>query len=236
VKQFPSEFEAMLSAEGREVLAGRHEACGVLLREKFYASASWLDRDACEAATKLLAGVFGKHMLTQGRRLPAANAATKPNEDALPKMGRMGIMPSIGDAAPLAISLATECGLLPMVRSESYLRFCEALSGRKLEGPHTTQLFNYRRGDSAGPHTDHHPEEPRMVDGYTDVHITFCTPGIREQLIVYERDGFFSEQRSIAGNGTITAYRLPVWHYTTPLQADSLDDLRWLVLGSFYDA
>lgn len=236
MERFPAEFEALLSPEGREVLAGRHPACGVLLRERFYASSSWLDRDACDAATALLARVFGPHMVLQGRQLPPANAATQPNHDALPKVGLMRVLLSSGIHEPLARALATECGLLPMLFSESYRAFCEALSGRRLEGPHTTQLFSYRRGDSAGPHTDHHPEEPRMVNGYTDVHVTFCTPGVREQLIVYERDGYFSEQRSIAATGTITAYRLPVWHYTTPLQADSPDDVRWLLLGSFYDA
>lgn len=226
----------MLSAEGREVLAGRHPACGVLLREKFYASSGWLDRDACDGATALLERVFGVHMVVQQQKLPPATAATRPNDDQLPKMGRMRMLPSVGGAESLAVELATQCGLLPMVQSESYRVFCEALSGRKLEGPHTTQLFAYRQGDSAGPHTDHHPEEPRMVNGYTDVHVTFSSPGIREQLIVYERDGYFSEQRSIAATGTVTAYRLPVWHYTTPLQADAPWDVRWLVLGSFFDA
>ena len=225
----------MLSAEGREVLAGRHPACGVLLREKFFTSASWLDRETCDAATRLLARQFSAHMVVQGKRLPPATAATKPNDDQLPKIGAMSVLRSPGIYAPIAGALASECGLLQRLTSESYRVFCEALSGRKLEGPVTPQLFAYRRGDSAGPHTDHHPEEPRMVNGYTDVHVTFCTPGIREQFIVYERDGFFSEQRSIAATGTVTAYRLPMWHYTTPLQAESDDERRWLLLGTFYD-
>ena len=97
------------------------------------------------------------------------------------------------------------------------------------------QVLCYRPGDYAGPHTDHHPESPDHRDGYVDVHLTFCTPGVREQLIVYEENGHLSAQRSIAKSGTVTAYRLPFWHYTTPLQAKP-EARRWLVLGSFTDA
>ncbi len=235
MKKFPTEFEALLSPEGRQVLAGQHPACKVLRHENFFTSTTLLDRAAIDGAAQLLSTLFEELLVVFARRLPAANGGDIANEEHLPKVGRMRAVPNTGPGSKLAQELAAECGLTAMVSSPSYLRFCAALAGRELEGPHTGQIFAYRKGDGAGPHTDHHPEDPRMRDGYVDVHLTFCSPGIREQFLVYERNGYFTEMTPIGANGTVTAYRLPVWHYTTPLQADSLEERRWLVLSSFYD-
>ena len=65
------------------------------------------------------------------------------------------------------------------------------------------------------------------------MHLTFTTAGVKQQFIVYEREAHFTEQRSIAENGTVAAYRLPVWHCKTPLITRTKNDRRWLVLGSF---
>ena len=129
--------------------------------------------------------------------------------------------------------MARSIGLWPMLESGSFKVFCEALTGAALEGPVMRQVLCLRPLDYSGPHTDHHPEEERMRDGYVDVHLTFTTPGVKEQFIVYEKDGHLGELRSIAKSGTVTAYRLPVWHYTTPLVTKRPEDRRWLVLGTF---
>lgn len=236
MKSFPAEFEALLSREGRELLEGHHPARGVLLSERFFTSTSLLEPSAIAGAGELMSRTFEELLVILARKLPPATSAVVSNEENLPKVGRMRGVPQTGPGSEEGFRRSEEIGLTAMFTSRSYARFCEALAGRELDGPHTGQIFSYRQGDSAGPHTDHHPDEPRMRDGYVDVHVTFCTPGIREQWLVYERNGFFTEQRSIAAHGTVTAYRLPVWHYTTPLQADSEDDRRWLVLGSFHDA
>ncbi len=233
---FPAEFEAMLSAEGRQLLRGDHPARGALLREPFYAGTDLLDPRACDGALALLDRHFRQRLVTQFTALPSATSATASHGDHLPKVGRMRFVSNDGVDGFITRRLAESCGLLTMLGSASYRAFCEALAGRALEGPTSRQLLAYRQGDSAGPHADHHPGEARMAGGYTDVHLTFCTPGVRDQRIIYAREGHFSEQRSIAAMGTVTAYRLPVWHYTTPLQADSPDDLRWLLLGTFLDA
>jgi hypothetical protein len=44
------------------------------------------------------------------------------------------------------------------------------------------------------------------------------TPEVRRQLLVYARDGHLTEVVDVARQGLITAYRLPFWHYTTPLE------------------
>ncbi len=236
VTRFPAEFEELLSPDGRAVLNGTHPACGALRREPFYSDTGLLDAGACASAVALLTRHFEDLLVPNVRRLPPATATKVQNEENLPKVGLMYAVPMSGPGGEQAVQRAEACGLLAMVSSRSYRAFCEALAGRALDGPQTGQIFAYRRGGYAGPHTDHHPEEPRMVNGYVDVHLTFCTAGVREQRIVYERDGHFTEQRSIAESGSVTAYRLPMWHYTTPLVTGDDDDCRWLVLGSFFDA
>jgi len=41
--------------------------------------------------------------------------------------------------------------------------------------------------------------------------------------------------RDLAAVGGVTAYRLPFWHYTTPLEGQP-EARRWLVLASFLSA
>lgn len=233
--RFPPEFEALLSAEGRQLLQGTHPAANVLRAERFFSSSTLLDPAAIAGAAELMTRTFEDLLMVSAKQLPPANGTHASNEESVPKVGRMRAVPQDGPRGTEGQRRAEEIGLLTMFTSASYRRFAEVLAGRALEGPHTGQIFSYQHGDSAGPHTDHHPDEARMKNGYVDVHLTFCTPGIREQSVVYERNGFFSEQRSIAAHGTITAYRLPMWHYTTPLRADSMDERRWLVLASYFD-
>lgn len=236
MKVFPSEFEAMLSPEGRKLLAGDHPAVGVLSRENFYASDALVDHTHLPKYTQVIHDTFEELLVPMVRPLPSAKASYASNADLLPKVGKMRGVPTSTGTDSKAFQRAEELGLVAMLYSESYVKFCTLLAGRAVEGPSLLQLFAYAHGDYAGPHTDNHPDHPRQKEGYCDVHLTFCTPGIREQSIVYEQGGHFSQQRSIAGTGTITAYRLPTWHYTTPLRADSPEDRRWLVLSSFYDA
>ncbi|TMJ28529.1 MAG: hypothetical protein E6G95_08535, partial [Alphaproteobacteria bacterium] len=91
------------------------------------------------------------------------------------------------------------------------------LAGRRLRPGWGLQVLRYGPGDYAGPHNDHHPENPAARAGYIDLHLSLCTPGVAHQWLVYSRAGHFSEIVSVAGPATVTAYRLPFWHYTTPL-------------------
>lgn len=237
MKVFPSEFEAMLSAEGRKLLAGDHPAVGILSRENFYASDTLVDHTHLAKYTQVIHDTFEELLVPMVRPLPSPMASYASNADLLPKVAKMrGVPTKPGETDSEAFKRAEELGIVAMLNSESYVKFCNLLAGRTLEGPAQLQLFAFAHGDYAGPHADHHPDHPRQKNGYCDVHLTFCTPGIREQWIIYEEGGHFAQQRSLAGTGTITAYRLPTWHYTTPLRADSPEDRRWLVLSSFYDA
>lgn len=236
MKQFPVEFEALLSRTGRKVLAGTHSAAGALLREGFFAATGLLEPKLLPGCRKLIARTFEGTLIETSRPLPPPTASKESNEDTLPKVGRLLSVPIDGLDRYVVRRLAQEIGLLPMLESQSFRRFSEVLAGVPLKPLAAAQMLCNRHGDYAGPHTDNHPNEPAMRDGYVDVHFTLTSPGVREQFIVYQRDGHLNAMAPIAIDGLITAYRLPIWHYTTPLQARSLDDRRWLVLGSFHFA
>lgn len=234
--RFPDEFEALLSPRGRQLLLGRDEvAAGALSRAPFFSDVGLLDEAVLGDCTQILAGAFADLLLDIGQPLPPPNQGLLPYTERLPKVGRMQSIPMGHAAGSREEERAEGCGLVAMVKSESYRAFVAALAGGPVDGPQNLQVLCMRPGDYAGPHTDHHPEEERMSAGYYDVHFTFCTEGVRDQFIVYARDGHFTEQRPIAQAGTVTAYRLPLWHYTTPLQASAPQARRWLVLGTFFD-
>ena len=237
--RFPSEFEALLTARGRRLLTRKAApGVGALSRERFFSSAALIKPEWARAGAAILASAFGDLLIENTLALPPATEALLPNHDRLPKVGRMQSVPSSRGAMENSVQFqrGVACGVVDMLRSPGFFAFVEALAGRSVEGPNTLQAFCYRPGDYAGPHTDHHPEEERILAGYIDVHLTFCTPGVSEQLIVYERDGHLTEQRSLARSGVVSAYRLPFWHYTTPLQASRSSARRWLVLTTFLDA
>ena len=117
------------------------------------------------------------------------------------------------------------------MRSESFRAFAEALAGRKLASGWGTQVLRYGPGDYAGPHNDHHPENRKAERGYIDLHVSLSA-GVEHQWLVYSRAGHFSEIVSVGAPATITAYRLPFWHYTTPL-VGTAKAARWVLLGTF---
>lgn len=231
--QFPHEFEDLLSPAGREVLEGRHSAVGALSREGFLAQHGLLNPAMLAGCRELLAQAFTQMLIETSRPLPPANSSKESFEDTLPKVGRLLSIPMGDFSRARVISAATHIGLLQMLESKSFHRFCEQLSGRRLGELMEGQVLANRPGDYAGPHTDHHPDEPLTRNGYVDVHLTFCSPGVEQQFIVYQRDGHLSAMAPIAIDGTVTAYHLPLWHYTTPLQTRAPEDRRWLVLGTF---
>ena len=57
---------------------------------------------------------------------------------------------------------------------------------------------------------------------------------MKQQLLVYAPYAHFSEVQPVARSGLVTAYRLPFWHYTTPLLGGP-GSRRWLLLGTFVD-
>ena len=73
-----------------------------------------------------------------------------------------------------------------------------------------------------------------MKDGFVDFHVMFTNKAVHHQYLVYEHRGHFSKIVDINVQGGISIYRLPFWHYTTPLAAKrgrEADARRWLLLG-----
>ena len=68
--------------------------------------------------------------------------------------------------------------------------------------------------------------------GLTADVVLVAAPGVAHQWLVYSRAGHFSEIVSVAKPAAVTAYRLPFWHYTTPL-VGTAKAARWVLLGTF---
>jgi hypothetical protein len=238
VRRFPAEFDALLSARGRAVVSGRRPLS--LGASRFLAAEGLLDPKLARSVVSLLDRTL-RDVMT-------------PMEDPIPPWTITGMQHDYGELLPKTVRVRTatfssrrsksfqraeEVGLHAMLQSESYFRFAQRLAGRPLKKGWGTQVLCYQQGDYAGPHNDHHPEDPAARNGYTDVHLTFCTDAVAAQSLVYERDGHFSEERSVVTVGGVTCYRLPFWHYTTPLRAKPKQDKdarRWVLLGTFLDA
>jgi hypothetical protein len=234
MRRAPAEFEELLSPKGRKLLEGPPLIDD---QHRFAARADALDRTRATALRDLI-DVSLRDVLTE-------------MEDPIPRWTTEGMVENYSELLPKtvrvrtamlesrrarAFKIAEEIGLRAMLRSQSFHAFAQAVSGRKLKRGWGIQALCYGPGDYAGPHNDHHPEEADARDGYLDLHLTFATDAVAQQWLVYEKDGHFSEMTDIARVGGMTAYRLPFWHYTTPLQAKrgrEADARRWVLLGTF---
>ena len=230
----PGEFEDLLSRAGRRVLAGTHPLCGALAdpKRRFLAADDLLDRTKVARVRSVL----------EAQLTPTLELLAKPilpetiwemrrdYGELLPKTSRARTIFFDSRREP-GVKMAERIGLAQMMRSDSFRAFAEALAGRKLKSGWGLQVLRYGPGDYAGPHNDHHPENPAARQGYIDLHLSLCS-GVEHQWLVYSRAGHFSEIVSVASPATITAYRLPFWHYTTPL-VGTPKAARWVLLGTF---
>lgn len=230
----------MLSPRGLRVLAGKDELCGGLAQGlRFVAADDLLDQRRARAALLLLERTMrpGLTLLEQPIPSGAISGMTEDYGELLPKTGRVRTA-LMASARSQGSRLAAEIGLTAMLRSESFHALAQALGGYELRRPRGTQVLCYEANDYAGPHNDHHPEEPAARGGYLDLHLTFCNDAVEHQWIVYEHQGHLSQVRSIATLGGLSCYRLPLWHYTTPLAAKAgrfREARRWVLLGTFLD-
>ena len=241
----PDQFEGLLSARGRRVLRGDDPLCGVLgggdpKAPRFVAAPGLLDP---RKAANLLA-LLEQHLLPLLEPMdepipPETIWRMERNYDEwLPKSVRVRTA-YFESRRERAHEVAERIGLVRLMRSESFAAFAAQLSGRRLRRNWGMQVLCYGPGDYSGPHNDHHPEDEEARDGYLDVHISLATPAVAHHALIHEQDGHLSGMADINTLGGVTAYRLPFWHYTTPLQAVAGREAqarRWLLLGTFlYD-
>lgn len=225
-----------MTREGRRILDDRRPV-RVDQTSPFLALANAIDRDKAQAAWRLLDRALGPNVVPLAQPIPpeSITGQTRNYQERLRKTARMRTA-YLERRGSKAWQAAERIGLIKMTGSATYRRFVETVAGRPLAAEFGRQVLCYGPGDYAGPHTDHHPEDPRAAGGYVDMHLSFAGPGVARQSLVYARDGHFSEEVSVATAGGITVYRLPFWHYTTPLAAKPRGHAtarRWVVLGTF---
>ncbi|TXL71548.1 M20 family metallopeptidase [Vineibacter terrae] len=237
--RFPAEFEDILSRQGRRVLAGTHPLCGALAdpRRRFESAADLIDA----RQARRLRALLDRHLLAAleriDRPIPPETIweMTDDYAEMLPKAARASTVYFDSPQEP-GVRIARRIGLAAMLRSESFRAFAAALAGRKLAEGWGRQVLCYGPGDYAGPHNDHHPRNRRARAGYVDVHVSLAAPSVAHQWLVYARAGHFTEMVSVAAPATVSAYRLPFWHYVTPLAARpgrAGAARRWVLLGTF---
>jgi hypothetical protein len=234
----PSEFEDLLNRNGRRVLAGMHGLCGALAdpKTRFVACQDLLDGERAGQLRRVLETSLTDKLEPMERPIPPESifGMRRDYAELLPKTARSRTIFFESRREP-GFKEAERVGLVQLLRSASFRAFAEALAGRQLSSSWGLQLLRYGPGDYAGPHNDHHPENAAARAGYIDLHLSLCSPGVAHQWLVYSRAGHFSEIVSMAGPASISAYRLPFWHYTTPLVAKprARTAARWVLLGTF---
>src|SRR5258708_27176948 len=235
----PAEFEDLLNAAGRRVLAGTHVLCGALAnpRMRFLSRDDLLDRGKAERVRRALEESLADCLEPNERPIPPESIWEMRNNygELLPKTARARTIYFESPREPGARE-AERIGLAQLLHSASFRAFAEALAGRRLAARAGLQVLRYGSGDYAGPHNDHHPENKAARTGYIDLHVSLCSPGVAHQWLVYSRAGHFSEIVPLARPASVTAYRLPFWHYTTPLAAKRghvRAAARWVLLGTF---
>jgi hypothetical protein len=235
----PREFEDLLTREGRRVLAGTHALVGALAepRTRFLSMSGLIDRAKAARLRALLDRVLPPVLGRIDRPIPPDTIwkMRKDYAEVLPKATRASTIYFDRDDEP-GVPVAQRIGLDALLRSPSFRAFAEALAGRALAPKWGRQVLCYGPGDYAGPHNDHHPGNPRARAGYIDLHLSLSNPAVAHQWLVYARAGHLSEIVPVGEAVTLTAYRLPFWHYTTPLVAkpgQGAKARRWVLLGTF---
>jgi hypothetical protein len=240
MRRFPDQFADLLTTRGEALLAGRHAHTGALAnpRTRFLALDGLIDPKQARAIALLLEKRLLPYLREMAQPIPPETIweQTQNYAEQLPKTMRQQTA-HLDNSRSAAFKVAREIGLIACLRSDSYRAFAAALAGRTLKKTYGLQAIAYGAGDYAGPHTDHHPEEPDAARGYLDMHLSFATTAVRDQYLVYAKTGHFTEMVEVTQKpGLVTAYRLPFWHYTTPLRAKPKQDSkarRWVLLGTF---
>jgi len=237
LRKFPPQFADLLTRKGHRILDGKAAVAALTAARPFLALTGVIDADKARAGWRLLDRALSPHVVGLSQPIPpeSITGQTRNYQERLRKTARMRTA-YLERGGSKSWRAAEAIGLIAMTGSDTFRRFVEVLAGRPLASEFGRQVLCYGPGDYAGPHTDHHPEDPSAAGGYVDCHLTFAGPGVDHQYLVYARDGHFSEEVDVSTAGGITVYRLPFWHYTTPLiakPAAAATARRWVVLGTF---
>jgi hypothetical protein len=240
IDRFPAEFDDLLNARGRRLLARAPQFESMLARREtpIVFLENVIDAGVARDCIRLLDEAL--HPLMRRMDRPIARESvlemTENYSDTLAKTVRVRTA-TFNSRKSKVLDAARAIGLEQMMTSASFHRAAQAATRAPLaRSAGGRQVICYEPGDYSGPHNDHHPEHDWVKNGFVDVHIMFSNDAVASQLLVYEEHGFLSQSHEVAGRSGIAVYRLPFWHYTTPLIARrgrEAEARRWLLLGSF---
>ena len=241
--RFPAELEDLLNRRGRRLLADPPQFESLIKRREtpIVFLEGVIDRGVARDCVRLLDEALYPCLRRMHVPIPreAVTEMTENYTDQLSKTMRVKTA-TFSSNRSKALDAAREIGLHQMMTSASFRRAAQAVTC----SPLTTldcgrQVICYQTGDYSGPHNDHHPEDAGTCTGFVDIHVMFANDAVAQQLLVYEERGYLSRAHEVSQQPSIAIYRLPFWHYTTPLVARrgrETQARRWLLLGSFdYD-
>jgi hypothetical protein len=241
--RFPTEFDDLLNAKGRRLFADPPQLETLIARRRtpIVLLEGIIDRGVAADCVRLLDEAMYARLRRMHTPIPreALTGMTQNYSEQLRKTVRVKTV-TFNSGASKARDAARAIGLDAMLKSASFLRCAQAVTRSPLRGDHWgRQVICYESGDYSGPHNDHHPEREETRNGFIDFHVMFSNAAVAQQLLVYEERGYLSAAREVTRQPAIAAYRLPFWHYTTPLiarEGQEASARRWLLLGSFdYD-
>jgi len=241
--RFPAELDDLLNRRGRRLFSDPPQLESLIARRQtpilFFDNV--IDPGVAAECVRLLDEAMFPRLRRMHVPIPreALTGMTENYSEELPKTARVRTS-TFNAARSRVLDAAREIGLEAMMMSKSFLRVAQSVTEASLYAENwSRQVICYETGGYSGPHNDHHPEREDLRNGFLDLHVMFANPGVAHQMLVYEDRGFLSLSREVTQSPSIAIYRLPFWHYTTPLLAKKgREDIarRWLLLGSFeYD-
>jgi SET domain len=236
---FPAEFAELLSERGLAVLCNgpRGGSLDVRRNTPLLALSDVLEprrlAGGLAALERDLLGVLRPQRVPIPRSAPSR--LRRKEGERLPSTldVRSADLDGRGSAAARA---ALACGLYPLLHSQTFRLFAEAVSGLRLQQGWSCQVQCYGSGGYLGPQHDHAPGQQRPRGGTLDLHVSLCSEGVEAQWLVYEQRGLLSGTVPLGRRAAVIACRLPFWHYTTPLLARpgrARHARRWVLAGSF---
>ena len=241
--RFPEEFDDLLNARGRRLLRDVPTLESRLAKKQtpIVILDDIMDDGVARECIKLLDDAMYPYLRRMHSPIPrtALTGMTENYADKLPKTVRVKTV-TFNSPRSKALEAARQCGLAGLMWSKSFHGLAQRASVPKVRSDYwARQVICYEHGDYSGPHNDHHPESAQTRNGFLDLHIMFSNDGVGSQSLIYEEKHYLSAIHNVTSKAAIAVYRLPFWHYTTPLVARPGRERtarRWLLLGSFdYD-
>jgi hypothetical protein len=238
--RFPAELDELLTRRVKRLLADPPQFESLLARRRtpILLFENAIEPKLAKECIRLLDRAMYPVMRQMHQRIPreALTGMTNNYTDSLPKTVRVRSA-ILNSRRSKALEAAEEVGLAAMMNSRSFRQVAQSVTRSRLATSRWgRQVICYNSGDYSGPHNDHHPEDASTRNGFVDLHIMFSNDDVANQFLIYEERGFLSVSHDVSRSAALAIYRLPFWHYTTPLIARSGREesaRRWLLLGSF---